>query len=151
MKLAATLLISLIALTGGVGCDKTYIIPTGPTATTVTGNGNPVPNPTPGSPVVVSSKIEFRVTGNALGARIRISDAVNGLNQITTTLPYTFTVTTSLDSMFVSLESTPTSYGALTSNPFHSVQIFTNGVLFREASSTDFFLSTVSVSGTWRR
>jgi hypothetical protein len=31
------------------------------------------------------------------------------------------------------------------------VQIFTNGTLFREASSTDFFLSTVSVSGTWRR
>jgi hypothetical protein len=143
---AATLLLAL-----GVACDKTYIIPTGPTATTVTGGANPTPNPTPGSPIVTSSRIEFRVTGNALGARIRISDAVNGLNQITTTLPYTFTVTTTLDSMFVSLESTPTSYSALIANPFHSVQIFTNGTLFREASSTDFFLSTVSVSGTWRR
>jgi len=141
---AATLLLSL-----GVACsDKTYIVPTSPSTGVNSGGGLPPPT---GGPVLTSSRIEFRVTGNALGARIRISDAVNGLNQITTTLPYTFTVTTSLDSMFVSLESTPTGYSSLVTGPFHSVQIFTNGTLFREASSTDFFLSTVSVSGTWRR
>jgi hypothetical protein len=32
-----------------------------------------------------------------------------------------------------------------------SVQIFSNGNLFRESTSNSFLLETISVSGTWHR
>jgi hypothetical protein len=53
--------------------------------------------------------------------------------------------------MFVSLDATPTNYPVFVSVPFLSVQIFANGSLFREANSSSFLLSTISVSGTWRK
>lgn len=97
------------------------------------------------------SKIEFRVTGNATSVRIRSSDSNNGLSQVITTLPYTNTFTTSNDSLFLSLDATPINYSALTVFPFLSVQIFVNGILFREATSNEFLLNTLSVNGTWRK
>lgn len=98
-----------------------------------------------------SAKIEFRVTGNATGVRVRVSNAQDGSFQALTTMPYSTSITTKDQSMFVSLDATPTGYSALTLFPFLAVQIFADGKIFREASSNEFLLNTVAVSGTWRR
>lgn len=129
------------------GCsDTNIIIPTAPSA-------YPTPTPVPGGPVPVPvqvAKIEFRVTGNALGARVRYATSVDGSSQVTTALPFLFPVSvTGQSSLFLSLDATPTGYG-FTTTPFMAVQIFVNGALFREATSADFFLSTITASGTWR-
>jgi hypothetical protein len=105
----------------------------------------------PDYPVSLTNTIEIRVLGNATSARIRYSNAVDGLAQIVTTLPFITSVKTDRDNLFLSLEVTPISYSALTMFPFISAQIFVNGELFREATSTDFLLSTISVNGTFRR
>jgi hypothetical protein len=113
---------------------------------------SPNPNaPSDPTPPVSATRIEFRVTGNANGARVRLSNAIDGLGQVTTTLPYITSITTLDSSMFLSLEATPTSYSYNTIYPFMSVQIFADGKLFREATSTDLLLNTLSVSGTWRK
>ena len=133
---AALLLIS--------GCqERNYYNPNSPSPTPIPPNGGG--NPTP----VTSTKIEFRVGGNIQSARIRFSNAVDGTSQVITTLPYNTTITTTESSMFLSLEATPISYSTGL-YPFMSVQIFVNGVLFRESVSNDYF-STLSVSGTWRK
>ena len=125
--------------------DTNIIVPTSPSSV-VTNPSNPG-NPT--NPIVLQNKVEFRVTGNALGARVRYSTSNDGLAQVTTTLPFVFTMTVNQPSIFLSIEATPTGYGFIT-YPFMSAQIFVNGNLFREASSADFLLTTVLASGTWR-
>jgi len=106
-------------------------------------------NPT--TPTTKNVKIEYRVSGNATSVRIRFSNNEDGLSQVVTTLPYTNTFSTESDSLFVSLDVTPISYSALTTFPFLSAQIFVDGKLFREATSNEFLLNTLAVSGTWRR
>lgn len=100
---------------------------------------------------VITTKIEFRVTGNALSARIKYSNQIDGLNQTISTLPFFTSFNTNESSMFLSLEETPVSYPFSVLFPFMSIQIIVNGELFREATSTDFLLNTLSVNGTWRR
>lgn len=113
--------------------------------------GTEPPKSTTTVPVTQSSKIEFRVAGNATSARIRFTNAQDGTTILVSTLPYVTTVTTTESSMFVSLEATPISYPFSSATPFLSVQIFVNGSLFREAIAEDYSYSTLSVSGTWRR
>jgi hypothetical protein len=132
-----------------MGCsDTNIIVPTAPSSAYVT------PTPLPGSPVpapVGAAKIEFRVTGNALGARVRYATSTDGSSQVTTALPFVFSVSVAQQSsLFLSLDATPTGYSVLTTAPFMAVQIFVNGILFRESTSADFFLSTITASGTWR-
>jgi len=130
------------------GCsDTNIIIPTTPSNLPVT----PTNPGNPNAPVTGIHKIEFRTTGNALGARVRYSNSNDGLAQVTTVLPFVFNMTTSQQSIFLSIESTPTSYSVLTTFPFMSAQIFVDGLLFRESSSSDFFLQTITASGTWRQ
>jgi hypothetical protein len=122
------------------GCGDTIInVPNQPSAVTSS------------TTAATSNKLEFRVTGNASSARIRYSTPLDGLVQTTTTLPFFTSFSTKADDMFVSLEVTPVSYSAIVNNPFLSAQILVNNTLFREATSTDFFLYTISVSGVWRR
>lgn len=113
--------------------------------------GSPTPLPTnPSNPVpTTQTKIEFRVNGSSTTARIRYTNAIDGTTQVVSSLPYITTITTSDSSMFLTLEATPVAYG-FSLFPFMSVQIFVNGVLFREAVS-DNLLNTVSVAGTWRK
>lgn len=111
---------------------------------------SPINPPTTSTTPVTANRIEFRVTGNAGGVRVRYSNPVDGLTQVVTTLPYVATITTQQNDMFLSLEATPTFWVSNTF-PFLSVQIFVNGVLFREANTSDFFLTTISVSGNWRK
>jgi len=111
----------------------------------------PVPTPTPTATPVPLNVIEFRVNGNPSLAKVRYSDPVDGLTLVTTILPYSISISTPQTTMFVSLDATPTSYPFSVNVPFMQVQIFANGSLFREANSSDFLLSTISVSGTWRK
>lgn len=140
------LILALLVLISGCQERNYYDSTTGPTRVT-----NPTPNnggnPTP----TTVSKIEFRVSGNAVSARVRFTNAQDGTTILTTTLPYVTTISTTESSMFISLEATPTSYPFSTTDPFMMVQIFVNGSLFREAVSEDFMYSTLSVSGTWRK
>lgn len=133
----------IVALASIVGCRDTIIIP------------SPVPTPTPtatASPTPVPlNVIEFRVNGNPSLARVRYSNPVDGLTLVSTTLPYEISIQTAQTTMFVSLDATPTNYPITVDVPFLSVQIFANGALFREANSSSFLLSTISVSGTWRK
>jgi hypothetical protein len=128
----------LIALSV-MGCDKTV------------NNNYPItPTPVP-SDKVVTSKIEFRVTGNANSVRVKYFTPSDGLIQSVTTLPFTISFNTTLDELFLSLDVTPLSYNASVNFPFLSAQIFVNGNLFREVTSTDVILNTLSISGNWRR
>ena len=130
------------------GCARIET-PTEPNTVTPCQLSRPVPCNTP--PITQKTTIELRVLGNALSARIRHSNSEDGLTQVVTTLPYIVQFDTLSDSMFLNLEVTPISYSSLTLFPFLTAQIFANGSLFREASSTEFFLNTVTVNGTWRR
>jgi len=130
----------ILALAIGLsGCDKIYINPTNPVTPSDNGRGS---NP--------ASQIQFRVNGNATSVRIRYSNPLDGLTQVITTLPYITTLSTNDSSMFLSIEATPLSYGT-TTFPFLSAQIFVNGILFREATSSDFTGTTISASGNWRK
>ena len=127
----------VVLLIGLAGCDEQHDIT--------------VQLPVAPTPPVTTSTIELRVLGNANTVRVRHVNSVDGLTQVTTVLPYIISIRTDQDVMFLSLEVTPLSYPFDVLAPFISAQIFVNGALFREGSSADFLLSTVSVSGTWRK
>lgn len=135
----------LIGLVLVSGCSRIYLVnPTSPSSSTITTND-------PNTPITTDSNIiEFRVNGNTTLAKIKFSDPVDGLTIVNTVLPYDISISTKLTTMFLSIEATPTIYitGA---NPFLQVQIFVNGNLFREANLSDFTITTLSVSGTWRK
>jgi hypothetical protein len=120
-------------------CDRkiTIVLPNEPT---------PVETPKP-----VLNRIEFRVLGNAVSAKVRYLNPVDGITQTITTLPYSIGFSTEQTTMFLSIEATPIQYPTGTILPFMSAQIFVNGLLFREASSADFTATTISASGTWRK
>ena len=128
-------LVALVAL-AAVGCGDTYNVaaPTAPTA-----------------PVVIPRHtIEFRVTGNATSARIRYSNPAEGLTQTVSSLPFLADTATAQPLIFLSLDVTPIAYPFIIGAPFMSAQIIVDGFLFREATSNDTTLSTISASGTWR-
>lgn len=120
-------------------CEDTVInVPPAPTA------------PTP-TETVTTQRVDFRVFGNATSARIRYSNAADGLTQVVSGLPYNASFTTTDTVIFLSLEVTPTAYPFSVTFPFLSAQIYVNGQLFREASSSEFLFNTLSVTGTWRK
>ena len=129
---------SLVALLLVAGCGDTIVNNLPPTAPT-----------TP--PAVVRTVIEFRVQGNASSVRVRYSSPLDGLAQVVTSLPYFNSFTTTADSMFLSLEAAPLTYPTIITSPFLAVQIVAGGVMFREATSNDFFFVPLQASGTWRR
>ena len=83
--------------------------------------------------------------------RVRTSNPQDGLIQVITTLPYLTSFEITEETFFLTLDVTPLSYPANIQFPFLSAQIFVDGKLFREATSGDWFLNTLSVNGTWRR
>ena len=112
---------------------------------------SPVPTPTPTVAAAPPNVIEFRVNGNPTLANVRFSDPVDGLTLVSTVLPYSISIQTAQTTMFLSLEATPTGYPISIDVPVLQVQIFANGSLFREANASTFLLTTISVSGTWRK
>jgi hypothetical protein len=131
-------LVMLVALTVA-GCGDTIVnVPTTPT-------------PTQTTPVVVKHTVQFRAQGNPSSVRIRYSTPVDGLGQVVTSLPYFQTFTITGDSVFLSLEATPISYGYAVIYPFLSIQIAVDNIVFREATSADFILAPLATSGQWRQ
>jgi len=131
------ILLSLLA----ISCGDTIIqVPNAPSTIPVTKD-----------PVIQAAVVEFRVIGNASNARVRFLTPLDGLSQITTTLPYYDSFASAQNNLFLSLEAAPVGYPISVSEPFLQIQIFVNGILFRESSSADFFLNPISVSGTWRK
>jgi len=135
--LRASLLVAIAAV--ALACGDTIVnVPTAPDRTSTQ------------QPAIVNTTIEFRVLGNPSSVRVRYSAPADGLTQVVTTLPYSSRFTTTATNLFLSLEATPISYSVL-ANPFLGVQIVVGGSLFREATSNEFLLNTLSVSGTWRQ
>lgn len=130
-----------VIILAGCSRDRTYItLPASPSS---------VPT-TPTTPVVVTNKIEFRVSGTATSVRVRYSTPLDGLSQTVTSLPFFASFNTTQSSHFLSLDVTPLTF-PLVGQPFLSAQILVDGNLFREASSFDLTTSLLSVSGNWRR
>jgi hypothetical protein len=115
-----------LALVSGCADDETVVV-TAPTA--------PAP--------IVSYQIEYRVTGTGGPATIRYTNTIDGLTQTISGLPFSASVRSSRDNIFISLDVIPQGFG------FVNAQIFVNGYLWREGSTT--FGGTVTVSGTLRR
>jgi len=111
---------------------------------------SPTPSPTT-TPTPALNVIEYRVSGNPSKVNISYSFPTDGLTLVTTVLPYDISYSTSSNTVFVSLSATPVSYTSGIFTPFLSVQIFANGNIFREATSSDFSFNTISVTGTWRK
>jgi hypothetical protein len=114
-----------------------------------TGSATPTGPSGPSSPSH-RAVIEFRVTGNALGAVIRYGTSDDGTAQVTSALPFLIEVSTAQPQVFLSLDVTPTMFSFVNVSPFLSAQIVVDGLLFRQAIATDASLSTLSISGTWR-
>lgn len=96
------------------------------------------------------SRIDFRVNGNAAQVKLRFSNPIDGLTQVVTTLPYFISLDTDRSAIFLSLEVTPILFTTGANYPFLSAQIFVNGTLFREATSSD-YNTTITASGNWRK
>ena len=137
-----SIILFLVTLVVVGACNRTYITSPSPT---------PTPTPTTTPLPVTSNTIEFRVLGNATNVNIVYSFPTDGITLVTSVLPYDVSYSTSSDTVFLSLSATPITYPFSVLVPFLSVQIFANGNVFREATSSDFLLNTISVSGTWRK
>ena len=95
----------------------------------------------------VADQVEFRVLGTYDDVRIRHVNAQDGTSQINhAALPYRSVFTTLRDFVFLSLEASAIGEGG----GFLQVQIFVNGILLQEASSsaTD---PRLAVAVTYRR
>jgi len=88
--------------------------------------------------------IEYRVVGTVGVATVRYSNSLDGFTQVVSGLPFTYTVTSTRATQYLTLDAAATTFGYL------QVQIFVNGVVFRDANITA-SAPTVGVSGTFRR
>lgn len=145
-------LLVVATLAGGVACTKVYnggdrdgglisnpIVPSNPCEQTV-----------PRCDQVKTDTIEFRVTGNFSSVLVRHTNSLDGTSVIQTGLPWFFQITNTKDNVFLSLDVSATSSSQTAGTAFLNAQIFVNGVLFREVTSTS-FAPAVSVNGTYRR
>lgn len=136
MRNYGLLIICALSLTAGL-CGDRVTINNGPTG------------PTPVTPTVTTTRIEFRVSGNVPTVRIRYSDPSSGVNQTVTSLPFQAAFDTSLTSSFLSLDVSSVT-AVLIPNPFLSASILVNGNVFRQGTSTD-VLPSILISGDWRK
>lgn len=144
-----TVCVAILAIVALSGCTKVYNqLPTIPSTTTA-------PSTTTST---TPDTIEFRVfgtIGTAL-ATIKYTDSLNGLSvQSSASLPYLARITSTQSEIFLLLDaSVPAS--TLTVDGVYQpatlqVQIFINGVLFREGYATGVSALDATAEGTWRR
>jgi len=96
-----------------------------------------------------SDIVEFRVIGNFPTVQVRYRTPLDGTTQVTTGLPWSATVKLVKGPMFLSVDVMAMSESVGAGAPFLQVQIFVNGVLFREANSSE-KVPMLSVSGQHR-
>lgn len=126
-KIYLVLVLALLLPTMGCGDDDSPSSPTGPS----------------------SFQVEYRVSGTASQVIIRYANSEDGTSQVVTGLPWSFSVPVDRDSIFLSLEVQPALW-TTTIAPFLSAQIFVDGRLVREVSSSS-FSNPLQVSLTYRR
>jgi hypothetical protein len=107
----------------------------------VGGRDNPAA-PTPPPPPPRVHDFEFRVTGTLAGATIALTSTSEGTTTITTDLPWFATIKSPRTQMFLGLTAAAFGIGTVT------VQLFVDGVLFREATVTGID-PKASISGQW--
>lgn len=114
---------------------------------TTTSTNPTAPTPTP---TVTSDKIEFRVFGSGLGpVLIRYTNALDGLTVLSAaSLPYIATVRSDQASIFLYAEASAVSS---VSTGSLQVQVFVNGILFREGSAAGLGTLLATASGTFRQ
>jgi hypothetical protein len=117
----------IVPLLLAMGCTKVYNQPASPS------------NPVSPDPVVVSHLVEFRVTGTINTATITASDSQEGMELISTGLPWfkSFKIT---QDTFLYLDASSFDTGVL------HVQIYVDGSIFREAFANG-FEPKIAVSG----
>jgi len=102
-------------------------------------------NPTaPTPPPPATLRIDYRVTGDIPNTQITFFTATQGTTEVKTDLPWTISYTSAdlHPFLFLAAETPITNF----TNGTIDVQIFVNGVLFREARGSGFTIS-VSASG----
>jgi len=100
--------------------------------------------PTPPTPPPATLRIDYRVTGDIPNTQITFFTATQGTTEVKTDLPWTISYTSNDLHPFLFLAGeTPNDNFT---NGSIDVQIFVNGVLFREARGSGFVIS-VSASG----
>ena len=124
--------LALVLLLVVVGCERTTVRPEPPIA------------PTPLPPIVLPTRIEYRVTGTHQNVTITYVTSTQGTTVIKTDLPWFLGYDTVQLSTFVYLQA-DASLNDSTEGPLIA-QIFVNGVLFRETRGQGFNPS-VTASG----
>jgi hypothetical protein len=112
------------------------------------GNGlrdpvNPEPTPTP-PPLPRTITVDYRVTGSIPNTHITYFSTIQGTTQVTTDLPWAISFQTTELHPFLYLAAQSPFENIVNGNII--VQIFVNGVLFREARGNGFEIS-VAASG----
>jgi len=125
---AVLLVVPLLAL----GCESTERPP------------DPVPVPTPVPPIIQPTRIEYRVTGTLARATITYVSSTQGTTQVATELPWFLSYQTLQPSTFVYLSADAALDNFIEGSVI--VQVFVDGVLFREARARG-FTPSVAVSG----
>ena len=136
------LLIGAIA----ASCTRVYYDRSRDTTTTSASPTSPTPTP----PTVKTDKIEFRVFGSGVGpVLIRFTNALDGLTVLSAaSLPYVATVRSDEASIFLYAEASAIS--TVTTGSLQ-VQVFVDGVLFREGSASGLGPLLATASGTFRQ
>jgi hypothetical protein len=105
---------------------------------------NPTPEPTPVPPAPQTLTVAYRVTGTISNTQITYFSSIQGTTQVKTDLPWAVSYQTTDLHPFLYLAAETPIDNFLEGNLV--VQIFVNGVLFREARGSGFVIS-VAASG----
>lgn len=136
MRRLASLMLMGVFLLGTAGCGDTIVqVPTAPT---------------PSSPVVSTTRVEFRVIGTHRGVTVRYVTAQDGTVQVTTDLPWIAAFSTTAESMFLSLDVATSGFLTGVQTPFITAQILVNGNVVRETTS-NLYVTTLTLNYTFRR
>jgi hypothetical protein len=105
---------------------------------------DPILAPTPVPVVAPPTRIEYRVTGTLPNAAITYVSSTQGTTQVTTQLPWFLSYQTTQPATFVYLSADADPFNATEGTLI--VQVYVDGVLFREARARG-FTPSVAVSG----
>jgi hypothetical protein len=105
---------------------------------------DPTTEPTPVTPPPATLRVDYRVTGTIANTRITYFSSLQGTSQVQTDLPWAISYQTTDLHPFLYLQAESPADNFLEGSLV--VQVFVNGVLFREARGSGFIV-TVAISG----
>jgi hypothetical protein len=125
-------LLLLLLLTATTGCEADRPRPEAPIAPT------PIPIPTP----IAATRIEYRVTGTHRDVSITYTTSTAGTTVVKTDLPWFVTYETLAPRTFVYVQADGSTFNTI--EGVLIVQIFVDGLLFREARGAGLIPSVVA-------